>query len=255
MSRGVKVAVTLLALVLCASRADASEATAQVRFGSCAADFDTDETAVLLQRELDASLGRPVSLSVVAPSSPWDPVDVAITVVCEVDTGDVSVTVLRRASTPSQATSRVSLTAIPRTARPRLVALSSAETAHFLVTEATSVALPEPVLRAPVAAAAQVGRSLRRLRVTRGVGLGLGALTVASVVVGIVLATSESGHDHDRHHPDSDEAGIGVAFGMGGLSLVGTSVDVGVWMRERSFVTTSTMPARAATPSLLRLSF
>jgi hypothetical protein len=255
MSRGLGVVVTLLALALCALRADAAEATAQVRFGSCAADFDTDETAVLLQRELGASLGRPVSLSVVAPSSPWDTVDVAIAVVCEGETGDVSVTVFRRAATPSQATSRVSLAAIPQTARARLVALSSAETARFLVTEAMSVTLPEPALRTPVAAAPKVGHSLRRLRLTRDLGFGLGALTVASVVVGIVLATSQSGHDHDRHGADSDDAGIGVAFGMGGLSLVGTSVDVGVWMRERNLVTTSTMPGGAATPSLLRLSF
>jgi hypothetical protein len=242
--------LTLLVLATASAIAlpvGATETTAQIRFDACDdGAFDTNETVVILERELRASLSRPVSLSVVPPSIAFDGVDLSVAIVCE-NANDVSVLVSRHAATlAGEAAARLSLAGILPAARARLVALSAAETARFLVTEAATFVLPAPVLLGPPPPLHSLRRSPNRARLLRGVAFGLGALTIASAIVGAVLTTSTSSRGHDRHGADLDEIGPGVAFGIGGLSLVGTSVDVGLWMRERSSSPIPTLSASGA---------
>ena len=258
MSRAVA-ALTLLAVGATAVRAGATETRAEVRFEACEGAFDANEAVVLLERELRAAPVGPVALSVVPSSSAADGIDVRVAVVCE-DADAVSVRVSRRAaSAPAEATSSLSLAAIPQAARARLVALSAAETARFLVSEADALAPPASTVlppatvpSPPLTPSLRLTRPRSRLRLMRGMALGLGALTVASAVVGAVLASMPS-HHHDHHGGDVDDVGPAVAFGIGGASLVGTSVDIGLWMRERNL--SPTPLASGAAPSLLEISF
>jgi hypothetical protein len=249
----------LVALVLLAASAGVSWAKpVPVALGGhgCARQLDLDEIRSILDLELRSNLGDEETTFAVVPASPHDTVEaLSVSLDCDQQQGRIALAVERR-QPPAHGASLLPLGDVPAQARSRTLALALAEMIRALDVDSpiastgasTTAATAPRLLLAPPS-----GPRRRRLRVLCNLALGLAAVGVASVVSGAAL----SGTDNDRgahHGPDGDEVAMGFTFGVGGLALVGASVDFGLWMRERA-QERAALHAESSAGSLVTVSF
>lgn len=134
------------------------------------------------------------------------------------DTIDLFVT---RRAPPAAAQERVPLSDVAADARPRALALAIAERLRGLDAKF-----------APAPAWAPTPAQARRLRLTGGLTIGLGALSLASTVIGAGLyGISTSGPEVVRP-TELGPAGISL-LSLGGAAFVGGGVTLTLWVLER----------------------
>jgi hypothetical protein len=226
MSRPTIARVVALWLLVAAARASAGPVQVELTAAGCSSRLDLGALTALLELELRSSLDA--STIAIAPArGEHGAADVAITIACRPAEAALWLDV-ERVVPPGHAQRQLIVADVPAPARPRLVALLLAEMLHELANEVPA----RPTVSAlPPAPRSLVSRR-PRARLMRDFAVTLSALTVASVIVGAVFAGI------DREHRDPDDSNLdaaisGAAFGLGGLCLAGTAVDLGLWLRQR----------------------
>lgn len=135
---------------------------------------------------------------------------------------DLIEVLLTRRSPPAASEVRVPLADVSPDARARTLALAIHEQLRAL--DATVTAPPGP----PVPSPAQQ----RRLRLTGGLTIAFGALTVASTVIGAGLYGIAISGPAGNDVPELRVPGLSL-LALGGAAFVGTGISLTFWLRER----------------------
>jgi len=121
---------------------------------------------------------------------------------------------------------------LPVTARPRILAIAIAEqirTLPAVPVDASPVA-QAPVERTPPTASVRP-LATGRLKLTRGLTIGFGGLTIASLVIGASLLGIG---EQDRSQPIAGLVVPGATLvTLGGVSLAVTAVALTMWVKDR----------------------
>lgn len=119
----------------------------------------------------------------------------------------------------------VSLKDAPPGLKPRTLALSITEAMRGLRRE-TQVEVTKP--SKPTAG----GANLSRLRLTSGLTIGLGALSLASLVIGSGLYGIAVSGPEGQQRPELIPSGVGM-FALGGAAFIGGGVTLTLFLLER----------------------
>lgn len=188
----------------------------------CSGRFDVEAIAAALRLELSSVFGAEPDIGGDSEAS-W-----RIQIACS-DADTVELEIVRTKPEAAE-TERLSLADVDHSTQPRTIALTVAERVRTIGRRQPSLP-PIPVIAPIRALELALPPTAGRTRLLGGLAASLGALTLASVVIGgSLLGLGE----RDPASPISGLVSSGSALlAIGGAALIGTSISLAFWVRAR----------------------